>query len=667
MADGTSFEIDIGVQSQGVEPAAAQLATLGERLTAASAASTAAAQAVKAAEASYRSAEAGADRMAKAVEGISVKATAQRAALAKAVEDGGIFSAPAQRAAAALEKMEKAQAQAAAKSAQARATLAQEAAALDKLKASAAATAAEEQKLAAAHTKAKDAVKSAEEAQAKAAGTGSARKIAAGLDKLGGPLGTTGAKVFKVKEAFDKLGGALGSAGPYVAIAVAITAIAVGMAALAVAAAAAIVKVTAWAVSLADAARSQNLLLAGFVQSTKGGEALGNAIGRLSNQIPLTNEELTSMAEQLAKTGLRGKDLENQIEANAVAAAKAKFGPDWQKQMISLDVSARRLKSNVSGLFSGLKIEKLLEQLATLVNLFSENDAAGRAIKVVFESIFQPLIDGAVAFIPKARAAFLQFEILVLKALIAIKPWGSKILYVTLAFGALGAILLGVIALAIGVVIFSMTVLAFAIAVVVAAAVALVAGLIWLGLQFVKLGAWVGQGVLAAWNWVVQTFNAVVAYLQGLSLSQIGADMINGLVAGIKAAGGAVLSAITGVVGGAIDAAKKKLGIASPSKVFAEIGMNTGEGMQQGVEKSTGDVHDAIGDLAKPPLETVGAAKAAPVTAASSSGGGGANLQGATFNFYGVEGAEDAEDRIRALMTQILEGGAAQLGARVPG
>jgi hypothetical protein len=45
-------------------------------------------------------------------------------------------------------------------------------------------------------------------------------------------------------------------------------------------------------------------------------------------------------------------------------------------------------------------------------------------------------------------------------------------------------------------------------------------------------------------------------------------------------------------------------------------------------------------------------------------GGAGASvsLSGVTFNFYGVQGAEDAEAKFRETLTRVLEGDAIALG-----
>src|SRR5690606_11444273 len=72
-----------------------------------------------------------------------------------------------------------------------------------------------------------------------------------------------------------------------------------------------------------------------------------------------------------------------------------KFGGIVQRKMLGLGAQTDRLKRNFSDLFGSLDIEPVLAGMQILVGLFDENTAAGRAMKFLFEEIFQPLIDQA--------------------------------------------------------------------------------------------------------------------------------------------------------------------------------------------------------------------------------------------------------------------------------
>ena len=79
----------------------------------------------------------------------------------------------------------------------------------------------------------------------------------------------------------------------------------------------------------------------------------------------------------------------------------------------------------------------------------------------------------------------------------------------------------------------------------------------------------------------------------------IGSNIIQGLVNGITGAAGRVVDAIGGVVNDAIGWAKSLLGIASPSKVFKEIGDFTMQGFEEGIDDSLGNVVRTASDAAR--------------------------------------------------------------------
>lgn len=69
----------------------------------------------------------------------------------------------------------------------------------------------------------------------------------------------------------------------------------------------------------------------------------------------------------------------------------------------------------------------------------------------------------------------------------------------------------------------------------------------------------------------------------GSILYSVGRNVIQGMINGVKSMAGALVSAAKGVVGGAVEGAKSLLGISSPSKVFAQIGRDTGRGFIKGL------------------------------------------------------------------------------------
>lgn len=642
--DGSEFSIDLGVKGGGDAISAAEaLSALASKLEIAGSAATAASQAMAAGQASYNLAEAAANRAATAVEKIGIAAETQRGKLAAAMDAGD--GAGMERAAAKLAQLTARQSEAVTKAAAASAAMNAEAASLDKLKAAAASAADVEANLSKQQTAMKKAVddgakaqKEAADAQAKS--VGAAGMLEGAFAKLGGPLGAVGQKASGVAGAVLKMGKSLGAAGPYVAAVVLALAVATAFAAAALA-------ITKFGVESADTARTQALLSDGIAGSVAGGRELDKTIADLGNKVPQTRDELVGMAADLAKTGLKGAALSDALEEAAVKAAKLKWGPDFAKQMLSLPNQAARLKQNFAGIFSGLKIEGLLEGLSKMVALFDSNTETGKALKVVFESLFQPVVDGLTAIIPKAIATFIQLEILAMKAMIALLPYKSTLEKVGYAF----AILAAVAVVAIGVII---ALLLTAVAI----PVLLVAGFMWISDACTAAGLAIRSGVGSAVEWLRGKVDEVVNFFKGLSLGEIGTQLIQGLIAGLVGAGPGVITAITGIAGGAIDAAKKALGIASPSKVFAEIGMHTAAGMEQGVDGGAEAVQSSVEAMVAPPDVPSGGGSAS--TSATSSGG---MFAGAIFNFNGVGG--DAKSFAEEFLAEI-ERIAAQSGSAVP-
>jgi hypothetical protein len=189
-----------------------------------------------------------------------------------------------------------------------------------------------------------------------------------------------------------------------------------------------------------------------------------------------------------------------------------------------------------------------------------------------------------------------------------------------------------------------------------------------------SVGYAIGQLILH-WDEVVEgvklIWSDLTAWLgtQVTWFTELGSNLMAGLVAGITGAVGSVISAVSGAVTGAIDAAKSVLGIASPSKVFAEIGGYTAEGFTSGVDDGASAAQGSMAAMVDP----APAANSAGNAAGASSGGGASggkksiDLSGATINFVGVK---DAETHGRGMLTEfftaLLEGDADSMGGGVP-
>lgn len=84
----------------------------------------------------------------------------------------------------------------------------------------------------------------------------------------------------------------------------------------------------------------------------------------------------------------------------------------------------------------------------------------------------------------------------------------------------------------------------------------------------------------------------------GSEFISIGSNIIDGLVSGIKSGISSVASAISDVASSAVSKAKSALGIHSPSRVFAEIGMYSDKGLAKGLIKYSNIVTKAAENVA---------------------------------------------------------------------
>lgn len=524
---------------------------------------------------------------------------------------------------------------------------------------------------------------------------------------IGGPAGELAEKVLFPAQAFVDLKEQFGeTAAKSIIFKTAIAGAALGVVFFSGVVAIATAGVAALAVKLADNNREAGLAAEAYDALHPRVAALRPAFEDITDATGLGAVALQGLEEQLHAAGVSAADMPEALRAAALAEralgqggaskfvedlrdgklsvdefavnAQQKFGGIVQRQMLGLGAQVDTLKRNFSKLFGGLNIEPVLEGLRILSGLFDKNTEAGRATKALFEAMFQPLIDKAksaalvfeafylgfliglmeiyVAFQPviDAVAEFFGFEDRSLTAMLELAETAGKA--VAVAFVTLAAIF-GVVLTLIGLVVLgfvSATAAAFA------------------------LGYAIGVGIVEAVDFMIGVFGKVVDFFKNLDFAEIGRNIIMGLVGGLTGNASAVVNALRNIMGSAISAAKKALGIASPSKVFAEIGGYTSEGFAVGVEDEAPAAQSALSEMVSPPvlppsaLSQMGAA-AAVATAEGAAGGGaagggaagGISLSGVTFNFYGVEGAEDARARFAEDLTRILEGDAAQVGGGI--
>jgi len=566
-----------------------------------------------------------------------------------------------------------------------------------------------------------------------------AAKLQGALGQLGGPVGVLGQRVISPVKGFRDLQQVLGTSRAAALVAgVGVAALVAVVIALSVAVAAGVVKVAAWAISLSDASRSAALTSEAMQAMHPELIALSPVIKQLAADTGMHADELQEYAGRLREAKVSASELPAALRAVALYEAalgkgssgdffeqlksgkqtvaalaqevETKLGGIVARQMLGLEMQGARLRSNFSKLFGALEIEGALGGIARVVGLFDETTAAGDSVKTLFGKMFQPLADGVNTASLVLEAFALGVLIGLTKVYLFVKPliavfseWfglsdsslatvlhgitkAAQFLAPVIALVAAGFVAFAaVVGVLVGVVGFSIGLIAAGVALLIAAVVAPIAGLVYLIQNWSAVWSSVGaaiSGVAATVGSAISgAFGAALDYLRTIDWLMIGANMIMGLVSGITGSAGKVIEAISGAVGGAVTAAKRMLGIASPSKVFEGIGDYSGEGLVQGLEGKSQAVDQAMTAMVEPPPSMLSAqdslegnfgsaVAAAPTTQAApqavpSAPAGSGLLAGATFIFNGVEGAENAEVRFGELLTRVLEGDVAQIGGEL--
>lgn len=109
------------------------------------------------------------------------------------------------------------------------------------------------------------------------------------------------------------------------------------------------------------------------------------------------------------------------------------------------------------------------------------------------------------------------------------------------------------------------------------------------------------SGGASAVSAVVSMGSQIVSSVTGFvgDMVSAGADLIRGLINGIKNMAGAAVDAAKSVVGDAIAGAKNLLGINSPSRVFRSFGEYTMQGLEIGINRMASRAVGAVTDVAK--------------------------------------------------------------------
>jgi hypothetical protein len=483
-------------------------------------------------------------------------------------------------------------------------------------------------------------------------------KLQAAVSRLPGPLGVLGGKLVGTAKAGEGLAAAFGSTSLSSVVMIgAIAAVAAALVVATVAAVAGYVAFGNYAAGQADAARTAALSREAFANLSGETAAAVAGFDAVSEATGATDAQLVTLTKQLRAAKVSAANMPEALRAAALAeralgsggssefidrikdgtlavgefakVSQAKFGGVVARQLQGLDAQSARFSKLWGKLFDGLNPEPVLQAVGILVGMFDKANPLAQTLAGVIKEVFDPIANNAVSAAQAIEAFALGFAIQATKIYLAGKPvfdlFGDLTLSLTgaktagEAFATVAAVIAGGIGL-VGVLLFGLPA---------------IIGFVFS--KMVELG-----GMFVEWG------------------KTVGAQLIQGMVDGIVGMVGSIVSAITGTVGAGITAAKDLLGIASPSKVFAEIGDNTVAGFTGAVDAGAGDAQGSmaalVGDSATAPAQ---AAAAAP--GGKAGGGSKIDLAGATFNFYGVKDGESAKQGLADLLTSILEDDATSL------
>ncbi len=366
-----------------------------------------------------------------------------------------------------------------------------------------------------------------------------------------------------------------------------------------------------------------------------------DVLGALAKQLGVSAQQVELMLLQGRITMAQGlKALEE--------AARTRFGKTIAAQMLSVDTQLTKAKENFARLFDGIDLEPALNALGDLLSILDDSTVSGRALKFLLTEGLQAVVNILAVGGPIARAFFYGMMIAALRFYIAVKPVYNQVkeffdlkpgdgLQVALIAGA---VLFGVLATA--------------------AAIAGIAMLLAF-LPFIIIGAIIYfavsriidiiEGAAGAFTNLRAT---ITSAFSGLSLSDIGANLINSFITSIQNGAGRVSGAMTAMIEQAKSAAKAALGIASPSKWAGQLADFTTAGFVGRLDVGADESADAMQRLVTPDVNI-----AAPAMA----GGG-----GPIINFYGpvtIGGGESKEafaDWLRGRLRASRSSGAAEDG-----
>lgn len=491
---------------------------------------------------------------------------------------------------------------------------------------------------------------------------------------LGGTFGQTAGETGGL---VSMLGGLVGAAGGAASIARALIAAYAAMVTGVLAAAAAL---GTYALAQADARRSELLHLEslttirryyGLAAGT--GAELQGAIDRVADSSALGRGELARYTDQLYRMGLRGRALESALEGVSTVAAtqgdaqaaryagmyaglvrtgggverlseriRSRLGGLAARSALGLGRQLERLRESFGRIFGDVRIEGFLQALHAVVSLFSQSTETGRALHEIVTDLFSPIFDSVGGAIPLVRGFFqgmiiagLQVAIVVLRVRNAIlRTFGGDTK--STVDSTTSAVNAGRLAL-----------------------VGLVGVLALLAIPLVAVGGALYVAYREFTNLVEVVKGAGQTLLDWTTWGRtVGASLPAGIVAGLRSGIGLVRQEVAALGAVAEGTLRDTLGIHSPSRVFADLGIQIPRGFAEGVEAGTGAASDSVATMAD---ASVGAA-----SSGSSRLGGATSITVGDVHVHLASGSPDearrAAEAVVDEIVRMLEGVGIELG-----
>jgi hypothetical protein len=514
------------------------------------------------------------------------------------------------------------------------------------------------------------------------------------LGKLSGALGHTSSMV-------TGLTGAMSAA---TVVAVGLVAVFVVLAAALVALAAATAQATAklvqYSVAQADALRSERLRLQGlgltrfwYRMTAQDASDMSDAIGRVASRVPAARIAVASLGAEVHQLGLRGQAAEQALESLSLAQAvggerglaqmrmlvrglrftrdgmsrlaeftRRTYGDVAAKQLLSLAMLSTKPKDSIEEMFSGLNVEPLLAGLYRLTQLFSQNTDSGRALKSIMEAMVGPFVEELTGAIPAIERFFLTLVLFGLDVAIVFVRARNAIRR-TFGSGLLGALLSSEGAMHL-----------FQVALV---AVGLIAG--GLVATFALLGFMV-MGLLtplmlvaAAIHRAYRAFMQFTAHVaraaklfgkEGWKAS--GASIVDGIVHGLRDGWTRLQAKVRDMATAALGTFREVLGIRSPSRIFAQVGLAIPQGVAQGIAQGAPAAQDAASAMVT--SATTDIRTTTTVTADVRAGGQGSTSRAITTGEIHIhvgsgKDAEETAERVRDALHELFTTNLALEGA----